>query len=258
MAIAMPKPAVLDKEEPAAQPQFHVVQPQEAVPPPEAPRTPVAPKKGLNLGGLATTKDVKAKGTVHPKATVDEETRTVITQFCADKPRFDALKGRVENLRANILAYITPQILSAPGTEYSMLAHGQLTSETAQTSDDMVMVTLQNRYTGADHEATHMALCEIIGEERTDKYFTQGVVLKVDIAKAPDELRQQILDELIPIFQKFDLMSGEEPAVVAKQVLIPKPEFHGVRRAIFTAEENKAIHAVLPCVGIVKSKNIKS
>jgi len=117
---------------------------------------------------------------------------------------------------------------------------------------------LQNRYTGADHEATHMALCEIIGEERTDKYFTQGVVLKVDIAKAPDELRQQILDELIPIFQKFDLMSGEEPAVVAKQVLIPKPEFHGVRRAIFTAEENKAIHAVLPCVGIVKSKNLKS
>ena len=186
-----------------------------------------------------------------------------------DKPAFESLKGSCEQLRAQILEEIAPQILGASGTEeFSFLAAGAIRpdygNDPAKAALDTrpyggtVMVTLQNRYTGADHEATHMALCEIIGEKLTEKYFKQGVVLSVNINKAPEEIQQAILDDLIPIFQKYDIMSGEDPAVVAKQVLVPTSEFHTVRRAVFTKEQNVAIHAILPCVGIVKTKNVKS
>ena len=266
MAIPMPKPADLPVETPA--PQFHVL-PEPGVPPPEAPSTPVAPRKGLNLGGLTTKKDAKAKGTVHPKATVSPEVALAISQFFVDKPAFESLKGSCEQLRAQILEEIAPQILGASGTEeFSFLAAGAIRpdygNDPAKAALDtrpyggQVMVTLQNRYTGADHEATHMALCEIIGEKLTEKYFKQGVVLSVNINKAPEEIQQAILDDLIPIFQKYDIMSGEDPAVVAKQVLVPTSEFHTVRRAVFTKEQNVAIHAILPCVGIVKTKNVRS
>jgi hypothetical protein len=236
-------------------PQFRVVGREE---PPVAAATP-PPKGKISLGGLNKAAPKKDAGKTHPVAVATDELQQTIAQFCDQKPQLDALEGSVKMLRQQILDDVTPQILASPVTEFSMLVNGPI-PEVGQTQNK-VLVTLQDRYTGADYETGFAAILAAIGPELAAEYFEQGISLTIKLADVPDDRRQALIDELLPIFDKHRVMGGDDPqavnAVTAKEIVVPKPLFHAMRRGKLTIAQNLAIHAVLPCIGMVKNKNVK-
>ena len=234
-------------------PQFSVVgkEPEVVVPPPA--------KGRISLGGLKAAAKKDAPKT-HPVAVASKELQEAIELFCEQKPKFDGLEGSLKILRQQILDDVAYQILGSPGTEYSMLVNGPI-PEPGQ-PQSKVLVTLQDRYTGADYEPGYAAILDAIGEELATEYFEQGISLTIKLSEVPDDRRQALIDELLPIFEKHAVMGGTAPnavdAVTAKEIVVPKAAFHGMRRAKFTPEQNRALHAIMPCVGTVKNKNVIS
>lgn len=219
---------------------------------------PPQPKARISLGGLKAAPK-KAAAKIHPVAVASEELQEAIALFCEQKPQFDGLEGSLKMLRGQILDDVAQQILASPGAEYSMLVNGPV-PEAGQTQSK-VLVTLQDRYTGAEYENGFAAILDAIGEDLATEYFEQGISLTIKLSDVPDDRRQALIDELLPIFDKHRVMGGGAPdavaAVIAKEIVVPKPLFHAMRRAKLTPEQNRAIHAVLPCVGLVKNKNVR-
>jgi hypothetical protein len=255
-------------------PALRVVEPEESAPVPATKTNPRPPVRTLSLGGLAKSGTPKKKETIHPVAHASEELAALVEQFCQEKPMYDQLEGSLKALRKQILEIVAPQILSLPGTEYSMIANGPSPIGGPNPVDGIVpvrpglqskiLVTLQNRYSGIDYATGWDQMVELIGLDKTEENFTQGVSLKIDMNKVPDAHRQELLNRLLPIFQEFGLTEppegtdgGDEPAVVAKEILIPKPDFHSMRRARLTSEENAKIQELMPAIGVIKVKNVK-
>lgn len=260
------QPEDFSKTAPKAQPapELRVVQPESPKTPAPAPAA--APKGAVNLGGLTgKAKTSKKKTVVHPVAETSEELEQAVLLFSQQKPMFDQLEGSLEQLRGQILADVIPQIFGCSVAEYSMIVNGPLpTPEEAKAGviQPKVMVSLQNRYSGADFSTGMDEITKAIGPERAAEYFTQGIRLAIDFSVIPEERKQALINDLLPVFQKHKVMGGEEPdsceAVTTKEIVVPKPGFHEIRRAKFTKEENLAIHAVLPAIAIIKTKGIKS
>lgn len=239
-------------------PELHVLP--SPPPAPAEPKKPAKPAGGLNLGGLATAKPKAKAGDTRPTIPGDPELEELADTFAAEKPEFDALEGRLKLLRAEIISRTFPAWLAAAAQKPDVGSLNLLGKLPEKATDERtrLLVSMQNRYlTLPEFSAGQEKVLAIIDEARFEQAFEPGLSLALKFAEIPEAKRQEVIDDLLPIFEKHGLMEGDEPAVACKQVLQPRPGFHTLRHTLFTPAENLALHEIVPCVGMVKLTGLR-
>ena len=84
-------------------------------------------------------------------------------------------------------------------------------------------------------------------------FFRQAFELKVNGDLIPVDHAQELLDEVVALFKRYNC----EQALEAKSCVKPTKEFHAARHLILTPEENLALDQVCPIVSGVKTKGRK-
>ena len=207
-----------------------------------------APKAGIrkvSFGGIAAKKD-DSKKTVYPvfpdpNGLAGALAATIIEQT----EKMDALEGSLETNRQELKFMVAPA--------YFQLNHGkhEVPSSVAVNSPQgEVLVNFQNRYKSLPDEAP---IQQLIGAERTEKYFRQAFELKVNGDLIPVDHAQELLDEVVALFKRYNC----EAALEAKSCVKPTKEFHAARHLELTPEQNLAVDQVVPIVSGVKTKGRK-
>ena len=112
-----------------------------------------------------------------------------------------------------------------------------------------VLINFQNRYKSLPDESP---ILPILGD-RTEEFFRQAFELKVNGDMIPVDHAQELLDEVVALFKRYNC----EQALEAKSCVKPTKEFHAARHLILTPEQNLAVDQVCPIVSGVKTKGRK-
>jgi hypothetical protein len=115
-------------------------------------------------------------------------------------------------------------------------------SRLAQVGDKMVKLIVKSRY--SQSLTDDAPIREVIGAERTDRYFRQSTLIKVDFDLVPEDKQDIFAAEILAAARN----NGVESAVEAKQFIAPKAGFHDARTVVLTPEENNKLDEVLPIV----------
>jgi len=109
-----------------------------------------------------------------------------------------------------------------------------------------VLITFPNRYGRLESEAASLP---ILGE-RTATFFRQSFALEIDGDKLPAENTQELLNELQQLFARYHAAE----ALQVKEGIKPVPDFHTVRHAALSPQQNLALNQVCPIIAMVKTK----
>jgi len=246
-------------------------------PAPVAP-APAAPapkaKGGLNLGALGTAKPKAKAETARPTVPHSADLDALADSFAEMKPRFDALEAQVKSTRLQIIAHCFPHWLAVAQKQPDVGSLNLLGGK----PETKLLLSVQNRYPSqVEFSAGQEALLAAIArpandgttnfepEETTlarfDEAFESGLTIGLKFGEIPQEMRQAVIDDLLPVFEKHGLLQPlpgmEEAAAVCKQIVQPRPGFHARRHSLFTIEENLRIQEILPAVGMVKLTGLK-
>jgi len=210
---------------------------------PQAPVTSGVRK--VSFGNIPAPK-VDSKKTVYPvfpdpNGLAGALAATIVRQ----SEELESLEGSLITNKAELKFMVAPA--------YFQLNHGkhEVPSSVAVNSPDgEVLVNFQNRYKVLPDESP---IQQLLGAERTEKYFRQAFELKVNGDLIPVERAQELLDELVALFTRYDCAAALE----AKSCIKPIKEFHAARHLILSNEENIALEQVCPIVAGVKTKGRK-
>jgi len=206
-----------------------------------------APKAGIrkvSFGGIAAKKD-DSKKTVYPvfpdaNGMAGALAATIIEQT----EKLDALTGSLDTNKAELKFMVAP--------EYFRVNHGkhEVPSSVAVNSPQgEVLINFQNRYKSLPDESP---IQPILGD-RTEEFFRQAFELKVNGDMIPVDHAQELLDEVVALFKRYNC----EQALEAKSCVKPTKEFHAARHLILTPEQNLLLDQVCPIVSGVKTKGRK-
>ena len=109
-----------------------------------------------------------------------------------------------------------------------------------------VLISFPNRYGRLDCETV---LLPVLGEQ-TSKFFRQAFTLEIDGDKLPAESAQELLNQLQQLFGQYHATD----ALKVKEGIKPVPDFHTLRHAALTPEQNLALNQICPIIAMVKTK----
>ena len=253
--------------DPAPAPALHLLP--DPAPAPAAPSAPPPPAKrsaGLNLGGMKPAAKAKAE-TTRTSIPRTPEIDALADRFAELKPEFDRLEAQLDETKAQLVATCFPAWLEAcsrqPDTS-SMNLHGTK-------PETKLLLSVTSRYPSqvefsAGQEALLAAITRPTDTEddtlaRFEAAFEPGLTIALKFPMVPEEDRQAIIDDLLPIFEKHGMLTAapdmKEAAAVCKQIVQPKAGFHTRRHALFSIAENLAIQQILPAVCYPKYTGLK-
>ena len=208
---------------------------------------PPAPKAGIrkvSFGGIAAKKD-DSKKTVYPVfPDPNGQAGAIAAQIIEQTEQLDALEGSLLTAKAELKFMVAPT--------YFQINHGkhEVPSSVAVNSPQgEVLINFQNRYKSLPDEAN---ILPILGD-RTEEFFRQAFELKVNGDLIPVDHAQELLDEVVALFKRYNC----EQALEAKSCVKPTKEFHAARHLILTPEQNLLLDQVCPIVSGVKTKGRK-
>jgi len=126
-------------------------------------------------------------------------------------------------------------------------SHEVVSSIEARNGKRQVLVTFQNRYKAVPDEAPIM---DLLGEERTGRYFKQAFELKINGDKLAADKADALIEGVIELFREH----GASEALTAISGIKPVKDFHAARHTALTEEENMALQLICPIVAMVKTK----
>ena len=156
----------------------------------------------------------------------------------------ESLEGSLITNKAELKFMVAPA--------YFQLNHGKHeapSSVAVNSPEGEVLVNFQNRYKALPDESP---ILPILGE-RTEEFFRQAFELKVNGDLIPVDHAQELLDEVVALFKRYNC----EQALEAKSCVKPTKEFHAARHLILTPEQNLLLDQVCPIVSGVKTKGRK-
>jgi len=109
-----------------------------------------------------------------------------------------------------------------------------------------VLISFPNRYGRLESETV---LLPILGEQ-TARFFRQAFTLEIDGDKLPTENAQELLDQLQQLFARYH--AGD--ALKVKEGIKPVPDFHILRHAALTPEQNLTLNQLCPIIAMIKTK----
>ena len=242
-------------------------------PAPDATPTAAPAKRGggLNLGALGAAKPKAKSETNRPTVPRDQELDALLDSFALIKPQFDDLEAQCDMHRAEIIARCFPHWLAIAAKQPDVGSLNLVSGNPAT----KLLLSVQNRYAAqvefsAGQEALMAAITRTVDgaaepEDATlarfEEAFEPGLTIALKFGEVPAELRQAVIDDLLPVFEKHGLLQpigdAKAAAAVCKQIVQPKVGFHARRHSLFTIEENLAIQQILPAVGMVKLTGLK-
>ena len=109
-----------------------------------------------------------------------------------------------------------------------------------------VLISFPNRYGRLESETM---LLPILGEQ-TPRFFRQAFTLEIDGDKLPAENAQELLNQLQQLFARYHAAD----ALKVKEGIKPVPDFHTLRHAALTPEQNLALNQLCPIIAMIKTK----
>ena len=213
-----------------------------------APTQPLTPVKSgirkVSLGGIAAKKD-DSKKTVYPvfpdpNGMAGALAATIIEQT----EQLDALEGSLTTNKLELKFMVAPEYFRVNRGKHEVPSSVAVNSPQGE-----VLVNFQNRYKPLPNESP---VLPFLGD-RTEEFFRQAFELKVNGDLIPVDHAQELLDEVVALFKRYNC----EQALEAKSCVKPTKEFHAARHLILTPEENLALDQVCPIVSGVKTKGRK-
>lgn len=209
---------------------------------PPAPAKPAGIKK-LNLGGIAAkTEKTITEYPVLPDPT--GEFAKLATDIINDSREIEAITGSLEINKTFAK--------NAAQAFYFENLHGKMDIPSSVEIKGLkeganVIITFASRYKTLQDE---MPIIEIIGAERTAKYFRQAFELKVDGDKIPADRAEELIEAIQKLFLKFNATD----ALSAKSIIKPTSDFHIARHSALSVSENIAVDAECPIIAMIKTK----
>ena len=213
----------------------------DATPPPPPPPARPGIKK-VSFDAIKPAGDKKKKTDYHVFA--NPAAAALAATIVRQTEEFESLKGSLDTNKAELKFMVCP--------EWFKLNHGKQevpSSVSVPSSEGEVLVTFQNKYKAIEDEAP---LIPFLGD-RTGDYFRQAFELKVDGDKLPADRTQDLINELVELFTRYDCLAALEH----KSTLRPTETFHTARHTLLTPEQNFALDQVCPVTAVVKTKGRK-
>jgi len=198
--------------------------------------------KKLSFGGIAK-KRADSK-TAYPVFPDNPQIRELAQRIIERQQQFDALEGALKTDKAEMKCLVTPFYFTQNRGKLDVPSSVAIQSDTGE-----LLVLFQNRYTKLDSDAPMIG---VLGD-RTGKYFQQAFNLTIDGDKLPTDRAQELLNDLVELFAKYNANDALQVAEAVK----PVSDFHSRRHLELTPEENLAVEQVCPIVAQVKTKGRK-
>jgi hypothetical protein len=122
--------------------------------------------------------------------------------------------------------------------------------EAVGANNEKVLISIQNRYATLADETP---IIEVLGEERTAKFFRQSFELKIDGDKIPADNANALIAAIQELFAEY----GASDALTFKAAIKPTPDFHAARHTALSVEENMAVERVCPARIALSTKGRK-
>ena len=200
----------------------------------------IDPLRKLSFGAI-NRKANNAK-TAYPALPDPNGQLAIITARIIERTaQIEALDGALAIDKSELKTLATPF--------YFIQASGKIDvagSVSAVSSAGEVLITFPNRYGRLESGA---ALLPILGE-RTATLFRQSFALEIDGDKLPAENTQELLNELQQLFARYHAAE----ALQVKEGIKPVPDFHTVRHAALSPQQNLALNQVCPIIAMLKTK----
>jgi hypothetical protein len=191
--------------------------------------------KKLNLTGIAANAAASSKPT-HPVVEVtDTDMRQLLEQFVVINPQFKTLKNQSETLSKQL----GPKIRALYFNRFAGITPDSSTMIVLAGGKSVKLITKDAYSTKLADES---ALVDALGAAIVSKHFRQATVIKLDLAKCPDDKQDQFANGVIELAAKL----GVTDAVSATQCIQPVAGFHESRTTILSPEQNIALDACLP------------
>ena len=202
--------------------------------------------KKINLGGIAAKTD-KTKTSYPALPDSCGDVAKLTSDIIAESREFDALEGSLKLKKAELRSLAQEFFFNHLHGRHDIPSSVEATGTTP---DEKVLVTFQNRYSALQDESP---IIELIGEERTAKFFRQSFELKIDGDKIPADSANALISALQELFVEY----GAAEALTAKEVIKPTADFHTARHTALSVEENLGIELACPIVAMIKTKGRK-
>jgi len=155
--------------------------------------------------------------------------------------QIEAIGGALDIDKADLKTLATPFYFAQASGKLEVASSVNVLSPAGE-----VLITFPNRYGRLESEAV---LLPILGEQ-TAKFFRQAFTLEIDGDKLPADNAQDLLDELQQLFGRYHAAE----ALKVKEGIKPVPDFHTVRHAALTPEQNLALNELCPIIAMIKTK----
>ena len=198
--------------------------------------TPPAVPKRVNLSGIGSKPTAAKKSSDYPIFESDADTKATVDWIIGHNEVPDQLKAA----KANLAELVTPMFFERASGRVEVPSSVIVPGTTGS-----VMVMFANRYSACDPEVLEQVI-----PGRVDQFFRDSFKLEIDGDKIPQDRAQDIIGELQAIFEKY----GCTEALSAKQMQVPKPDFHARRHLDLTPELNLAMQKVCRIQTAVKVK----
>lgn len=190
--------------------------------------------KKLDVSALAPS--TSSARPTHPTVTCDDpEMAALLEQFVIIAPQFKLLENQSKTLKGQL----GPKIRSLFFNRFAGVTPESSTM-LCTVGGKTIKLICKNAYTKTVNDEG--ALVAALGSDLVSKHFRQATVLKLELDKMPAELQEDFAAAVISLARTMGVTDG----VSASQCIQPNPGFHEARTTLLTAEQNKALDAVLP------------
>ncbi len=198
------------------------------------------PLRKLSFGAI-TRKANNAKSAYPVLPDPNGQLAIITARIIERTAQIEALDGAREIDKSELKTLATPFYFTQANGKIDVASSVSVLSPAGE-----VLITFPNRY-GRLESAD--ALLPILGE-RTATFFRQSFALEIDGDKLPAENTQELLNELQQLFARYHAAE----ALQVKEGIKPVPDFHTVRHAALSPQQNLALNQVCPIIAMLKTK----
>ena len=217
------------------------------IPLPGAQPQPTSAKPGalkkISFGKAPRKADTKTEYPIytHPDPAVLKHVLATAAEIKSKQDELDALEGIIKASKLELKLHILPFYFNVNRDRPVVPSSVSIPSEEGE-----VLVTYQDRYAKLESEDP---LIPILGEHTGD-YFRQAFQLTVKGEALPADRAQDIVNEIQEVLERHNAMD----ALDVKEEIKPVKDFHTIRHARFTPEQNIQIDNICPITAMVKTK----